>query len=191
MAYFASLGTAFIIIELTLVQVQMKLVGFPVYAFTVVIFALLLAAALGSLSAELLEIGPDRRWWWPFAGLFAIGLGTWVIYPDVINLFLSAPTWVRIAVAVLLTLPLGFFMGMPFPLGILLLDSQTRGAIAWAWGMNGLFTVIGGVAAGVLSIEIGFRATILIALGIYGIAFFLLASLRSVPRGHTIAEPRG
>ena len=43
-------------------------------------------------------------------------------------------------------LPMAFFMGMPFPLGILELRTSRRGAVAWAWSMNGLFATIGSVA---------------------------------------------
>ena len=73
--------------------------------------------------------------------------------------------------------PLGFFLGMPFPLGILKLDNKPRGAIAWAWGMNGLFTVMGGLSSVLLSLFLGFRITILVSILLYIAAFALYSRL--------------
>jgi hypothetical protein len=81
-------------------------------------------------------------------------------------------------VAAGLILPLGFCLGMPFPLGILLAERQPPGAVAWAWGLNGLFTVIGSLASVLLGLAVGFRATILVAMAIYAGAFFAFAILR-------------
>lgn len=179
LSYFACLGTGFILIELTLVQLFMKLVGSPVYAYATVISTVLIAAGAGSFLSEAINIEPQNsRWFVPFTGILATGLVFWVAYPWLVNLALPAPMPVRVATTVALILPLGLFMGMPLPQGILFLQSQPRGAIAWAWGMNGLFTVLGGVGAGVLSILFGFRRTFLLALGIYVLAFWLFRSLR-------------
>jgi hypothetical protein len=80
--------------------------------------------------------------------------------------------------------PLGFFLGMPFPLGILAIEHQPRGAVAWAWGMNGLFTVIGGLASVFGGVEIGFDYTIIIALVLYGCALAVYRKMRdTVTRG--------
>jgi hypothetical protein len=68
-------------------------------------------------------------------------------------------------------------MGMPLPLGILALADRPRGSVAWAWAMNGLFTVIGGLIAAIGSIYLGFKVLLLIGFAIYvaaGIAFLRL-----------------
>jgi hypothetical protein len=74
--------------------------------------------------------------------------------------------------------PIGFFLGMPFPLGILILENRPPGAIAWAWGMNGLFTVVGGLLAIVFSIEWGFSITLLIACLLYAMALWIFSKIR-------------
>jgi spermidine synthase len=170
--YFAFLGSGFIIIELVLIQIFMKLVGFPLYTYTVVIFTMLLAAGLGSLTAHRLDISPENKWYIPFIGIAVTGLILLFTHSQLFGLFLQAPAAGRIIAAFIMIFPMAFFMGMPFPLGILHLKNQPRGAVAWAWGINGVFTVLGGVLAGTLSIFIGFRLTFLIALGIYMIAYF-------------------
>jgi hypothetical protein len=64
-------------------------------------------------------------------------------------------------------------------------------AIAWAWGINGLFTVLGGGIAGVISVFVDFKVVFLIAMGVYLLALLALAWAPSrvasiVP--HTIPE---
>jgi hypothetical protein len=67
---------------------------------------------------------------------------------------------------------------MPFPLGILVAERQSREAVAWGWGLNGLFTVVGSLASVVLGIAVGFQATILVAVALYAVAFAAFAALR-------------
>jgi len=67
---------------------------------------------------------------------------------------------------------------MPFPLGILTIKDEENGAVGWAWGVNGLFTVIGGIMSVVLSIIFGFKITLIIALLIYCLAFAMMGQLR-------------
>ena len=83
--------------------------------------------------------------------------------------------------------PIGFLLGMPFPLGILAIAHQPRGAIAWAWGMNGLFTVVGGLLSVPISVAFGFNVAILAALGLYALAFAAFRKLRD-PVGDLAGE---
>lgn len=69
-------------------------------------------------------------------------------------------------------------MGMPFPLGIMTIKNQPQGSIAWAWAMNGLFTVIGGLSSVLLSIYSGFRVTLIAAMLIYVVALLAYCRLR-------------
>jgi hypothetical protein len=85
-------------------------------------------------------------------------------------------------VSAALIAPLGFALGMPFPLGILLVQQVSPQAVAWGWGLNGLFTVIGSLASVLLGIAIGFQATILVAIGLYAVAFAAFAALRQAVR---------
>jgi spermidine synthase len=176
--YFSCLGGGFILFELVFIQIFMKLVGFPVYTYTVVLFTFLLGAGLGSLSSELMGIGPRVRWWWPFAGIVVYGGLLCVFHPDLFSAALGLPVLGRSLVAGALILPLSFVLGMPFPIGVLALSGRPPGAVAWAWGMNGLFTVIGGLASVLLSIAIGFQGTIVVAIAIYLVAFLSLSRLR-------------
>ena len=181
--YFSSLGAGFILFELVFVQVFMKLVGYPVHTYALVIFTLLFGAGIGSTLSRPLGISPAARWSWPFVGIVLYGAVLAVSYPFVFDRFLAASDGVRMAVAAALILPLAFCLGVPFPLGILLAEQQPRGAVAWAWGLNGLFTVIGSLASVLLGLTIGFQATILVAVAIYMGAFLAFAVLRAAVMG--------
>ena len=141
---------------------------------------LLFSAGIGSFATSRLNITPATRWQLPFVGILATALLLLLIYPFVFNFFLASPLFVRIVVACILIFPLGFFLGMPFPLGILTLENLPRGAVAWAWGMNGLCTVIGALAGVVLSITWGFQVTLLVACLQYVVASLAFARIRSV-----------
>lgn len=178
LGYFSCLGAGFIMLQLVFVQIFMKLIGYPLHAYAVVLFTMLLAAGLGSLAAQGIGVEPARRWTVPFIGIIVAGAALLVGHAAVFEVFLAAPTPVRIGVSAALIFPVSFFMGMPFPLGILSIRGQPEGAIAWAWGMNGLFTVIGSSASVAVSILLGFRLTLLLGLAIYALAFVLAARLR-------------
>jgi hypothetical protein len=114
-----------------------------------------------------------------------------MVRTPLVDLMLARSSGERILATLLMIFPLGFFMGMPFPLGILHLRKVPEGAIAWAWGINGLFTVLGGGIAGVISVFAGFNVVFLIAMGVYLTALLAFARARSrvasiVPR--TIPE---
>ncbi|HEY4214950.1 MAG TPA: hypothetical protein VGM84_25970 [Steroidobacteraceae bacterium] len=190
LTYFSCLGAGFITLELVFIQKFMHLIGSPLYTYSTVIFTMLLGAGLGSAASERLGIGVRSRWAVPFVGVIAVGIAILLIYPWAANLALALPLGGRIAVATLMIFPLGFFLGMPFPLGILAIEKQPRGAIAWAWGMNGLFTVAGGLASVLISLEWGFTAAIAVALVLYAAAMLVFVALRDMaPRGARAGAP--
>jgi hypothetical protein len=177
--YFSCLGAGFIILEWIFIQIFMKLIGYPLYTYSTVVFVLLIAAGAGSFFSMKWGITPTNRWTWPFIGILITGSLLLTIHSYVFDIFLASTLLIRIIVAVLLLIPLGFFLGMPFPLGILAIEKQPAGSIAWAWGLNGLFTVVGGLLSLILSILIGFQGTILVALAIYFLAFLIFARISS------------
>jgi hypothetical protein len=178
MGYFCCLGAGFIIIELMFIQMFLKLIGYPLYTYSAVVFAMLASAGIGSAAAGRLGIDFRPRWHWPFIGIAVAGMLFYFFHQPLFELFLTTPVWARIAVSVAMIAPLGFFLGMPFPIGVMMADRQPRGAIAWAWGLNGLFTVIGGYASVSLSLFYGFQAMFVGALVIYALAIALLARAR-------------
>ena len=67
-------------------------------------------------------------------------------------------------------------MGQPFPLGLRLQSTRSELQIPWAWGINGVFSVIGAVLAIIIAVELGFTWVILFAAAAYCIS--LIANFR-------------
>lgn len=177
MGYFACLGGGFIVIELVLIQIFMKLVGYPTYTYASIVFSMLLGAGLGSAFSVRLGFDSLARLRAPFIAALAVIVVLLLLHPIVFDLALTAPLAARIAIAAAMIVPVGFFLGMPFPIGITLAKSKPAGTVAWCWAMNGLFTIIGGLLSVILSIYLGFTVTILVASSFYVVAMALLATM--------------
>jgi len=186
--YFSCLGAGFIVVELTLIQVFTKFVGYPLYTYSVVLFTMLMAAGLGSLAAQAMGVTPRDRWSVPFVGIFVTGCLLWLISPWIFERFQATDLVTRIAITVGSIFPMAFFMGFAFPLGILAIKNRPTGAVAWAWGVNGLFTTIGGLGASLSMILVGFKATLAIGLSMYLLATVAFVRLRACMPGHAHAS---
>ena len=179
--YFSLLGLGFIIIEVVLIQKFMKIIGYPVYTFSVVIFALLFSAGLGSFFSSRLKPHTNQAGAWPFVLIIVFGAALLLGFNAFSDLLMRTPIAVRLVATFLLLAPLGFFLGMPFPLGIRVIEHQGRQAIAWAWGMNGLATVVGSLLASVCSIIFGFNVTLTCACLCYAGALLAFRHIGNKP----------
>jgi hypothetical protein len=176
-AYFVGLGLGFLLIEISFVQKNVLILGYPTYSLTVTIFSLLIFAALG---AFLSQIG----WGRPRAfliGVLAVTVGLMVVEvlvsPSVRDRFLSSPLPVRILVTVALQLPLGVCLGMYFPTGVELVRRSEPALIPWAWAVNGIASVTASVLAVILGMAIGFSGVVLVGAGIYIVGTLAMLAL--------------
>jgi hypothetical protein len=80
------------------------------------------------------------------------------------------PLFARILISIALITPLGFCMGMPFPLGLASISIGAAPLTPWAWGINGCASVISAVLASLLAIHFGFNLVILVAMSCYLVA---------------------
>jgi len=177
MTYFACLGLGFIVLELVFIQIFMKVIGFPLYTYTAVLFTFLFGAGLGSLASEKLRLRERNKTWVPFVGIVLAALLVVLAKTIVFDHLLELRTILRLIASVILIFPLAFFLGMPFPLGILTIEDKPEGTVAWAWALNGLFTVTGGIFCAIFSVYYGFIATMSVAVGVYIIAYISLKRL--------------
>jgi hypothetical protein len=172
MIYFASIGLAFMMVEIGQLERLIVFLGHPIYGLTVVLFVLLIASSCGSLCSFRLS-----RW---FRLLPVVLLAFIFAAPLITRQLTAAPTFIRIAVSALLLFPSGFFMGMAFPLGIRkALDAHQGAPTAWYWGINGAFSVISSVLAVVIAVFWGITVTLLVGLGAYILAIAALGKLQT------------
>ena len=172
-AYFAALGTGFMFIEIAFIQKFILFLSHPLYAIAVVLFAFLLSAGLGSALSSRLKSESGRRLppiAWPVLGIVLLCAAYLAVLPAATDALVRLPDAARIAAALLLILPLGLCMGMPFPLGLEALSRSAPHAVPWAWGMNACTSVVGAILATLLAIHLGFTGVILIAIGFYAVS---------------------
>lgn len=177
--YFALLGTGFIVIELVFIQKCMKIIGYPLHAFSAVVVALLVSAGCGSMLSSRVPLGKGAKAVFP--AILVVGVLCLVVFPEVAGAAMQWGTWARSLAVGLLMCPLGLLLGMPFPFGIRAVSTAGASAVAWAWGVNGLATVVGGLVSVVASMFLGFDSTLLLAFALYplaGILFHRLERLR-------------
>ncbi len=174
--YFSCLGIAFMFLEMSFMQKFVLFLRHPIYSITVVLCSFLVFSGLGSLFARRLTSranGRPPRRLLPFVGIVVISFfyifGLEAIFP----LLASLSTLGRIVASVIVLAPLGFFMGMPFPLGLQKVSDSSPSLLPWCWGINGCASVIGTVLATTLAISCGFGLVVLIALFLYLAAGFV------------------
>jgi hypothetical protein len=105
--------------------------------------------------------------------------------PLVTKQFTAASTPVRIGLSVALLFPVGFFMGMAFPIGMEQARVRRESPTAWYWGINGALSVISSVLGMIIAIFWGIRATLLAGLSAYALALAMLVIERTRAVGNT------
>jgi len=183
--YFVAIGLAYIIVEVAFIQRFVLFLGHPTYALTVVVFLLLLSSGAGSLIS--------RRWlpqteavWRPLIIITGIILAYVFVLPAILVHLVGMPFPLKLLVSGALLVPLGFFMGMPFPTGLRALANRSQqkspaadrsNAVEWAWAMNAASSVMGSVLAIVIAIQFGLNVTLACGACAYLLALLLTQSL--------------
>jgi hypothetical protein len=167
--FFAAIGLGFMFIEVSEMQRLMVMLGKPTYALSVVLFTLLVGSGIGSLAAGRLtsEDGPLR----PevaLVALIAILSIVGVLTPMAVHGLAGSPTSTRIVAASALLLAMGFFMGMPFPIG--LRKNRDPALVPWLWGVNGAASVLCSVLATVVAMASGIGVSFWCGVVCYGVA---------------------
>ena len=181
--YFAALGLAFMLYEVTMIQRLTEYLGFPTYSLTVTLASILVFTGLGALLSNRFADNPKGV----IGPLLAVLVLLTVFYrfalTPITDATLSAPFAVRVLLAFVILAPLGLCLGMFMPLGLRTVGGMTNHAdeyVAWAWAINGVFSVIGSVLTTILSMSFGFRAVQLLALVLYLVAGATLWRLRTL-----------
>ena len=172
--YFSGIGLGFMFLEIVLIQRFILYLDHPIYAVTVVIATILFSSGIGSLASQRISI--DKGWKGSIIlPLILLGIFYSIFLKYIISETLHWEFAGRVLFSIVLLAPLGFFMGMPFPLGIRHLSvAKGKEFIPWAWGINGASSVVGSIMAAMLAIGVGFSGVMFIAVILYGVAFLTI-----------------
>jgi predicted membrane-bound spermidine synthase len=174
-ALFSMLGMGFMLIEISLIQRFVLFLGYPVLSLAVLLGSLLGGSGIGSLWSG--RFGPDKiDRGIAMTSLFIVVmiLCYTFLLPMVFNQLLWLGLVIRVLASIFILIPIGFLMGIPFPLGIRWLkESGLANHIPWMWGINGVSSVLGSVMTIVVAINFGFTEVLLLSGGCYLIVFLV------------------
>jgi len=167
--YFFVIGAAFMAVEIILIQKYGLLIGPSLYSLAAVLLTLLIASGIGSRFSK------------SFSNTFAFSaVAGWLlldafVFPSMIYAAGDMTMVPRLALAALLILPLGFFMGMPFPKGTL----KVGELIDWGFAVNGAASVLGSILILFVVFAWGFNTGLALSAAMYLIAYGLISLKRA------------
>lgn len=168
--YFSGLGFGYMFLEIVFIKYFVLYLAQPIYSVATVISVMLISSGLGSYYSSKFKI--DRKTLMKITGIIASII---LIYSIFMGNILSSTVGVHISFKILITCILialpSFFMGMPFPLGLKLLNIIDENNVPWAWGINGCITVISTSLAVIIAVELGFMAVMILSAMTYLLAF--------------------
>ena len=187
--YFIFIGAGYVLIQVALIQKFVLFLGHPTYALTVIIFSMLISSGAGSYySSRIFGKASDIRLsTLLMAVAVAVSALAFVAAP-VSESGVGWPLGAKMLVTAGLVAPVGFLMGMPFPIGLTRLGTLYPSAVRWAWALNAAASVLGSAAAIFFAIYIGLRATVLVGAALY-VGALAVVWLR--PRVAAITAPAG
>jgi spermidine synthase len=175
--YFGSLGAGFMLIEVSVLQRFVLLLGHPVYSLTVTLFSLLLGTGIGAAwSRRLREEALVRSTAIMLVAIALISVVVIMVVTPLVSWAIPFSRPVRIGIAVAALVPIGVALGIPMPAGIRLLAARAPQMVTWAWGINGALSVVGATLAIFIAMNWGFAATLMGASAIYLIGLIALIS---------------
>lgn len=182
--YFSGIGLGYMFVEIVFIQRFILYFGSPVYAAAAAIASLLVCSGAGSyLSARLPSL--RRALIGVPGGIMALLLVYAVVLTPALRATIALPAGIKLLLALLFIAPLGFFMGMPFPLGLRRFREEFSGLTAggedevpWAWGINGCVSVVSAALAAIVAVELGFTWVMIFAAAGYGVT--LLAGWKDI-----------
>jgi spermidine synthase len=170
LVYFSCLGLGYMFVEIILIQRFILYFGHSLYAISAVISVMLIASGLGSLYSGKVKNALKGSVLSTFGTSVLILAYTFLLTPVLMNTIYFA-TGLKILIALLLISVPAFFMGLPFPSGIRVIDQTRPDHIPWAWGINAGLSVVATALATLIAVEMGFRVVMALAAALYLLAF--------------------
>ncbi len=172
LGYFAAIGYGYLAVEIVLIHKLVLFVGHPTYAVTVVLFVLLVSSGVGSLVAGRVPAASIGRLL-PmalFAVLFLAALQAFAVGPLLTRRLLGLGFAFRVIATGATLFPLGFAMGMAFPLALRQLPSAGDEVVPWCWAINGWTSVLASALTVLVSRLGGYALAFSLALLAYALA---------------------
>ncbi|MBN2423454.1 MAG: hypothetical protein JXR46_07995 [Calditrichaceae bacterium] len=166
---FSAIGAGFMIIEIALFQKFILYLGSPTVSLAILLCSLLTGMGLGSyFGKSILQNNILKKIQTACLLIILLGILFYTFIPALFDMLLAYHLIYRVVISILVLIPLGFFLGIPFPTAIQLLDKNNlKKYIPWMYGINGVMTVLGSVLAAIISMVSGFTTGFFVGLGFY------------------------
>jgi hypothetical protein len=175
LVFFGALGAGFMLIEVSVLQRFVLLLGHPVYSLTVTLFSLLLGTGIGAAwSRRFDQATLGARAAVALAVIGALGAAVLALGAPLVTWAIPLARGARIAIAVTVLVPIGIALGIPMPTGLRMLSARAPQMVTWAWGINGALSVLGATLAIFIAMNWGFSMTLLSASATYFIGLVAL-----------------
>jgi hypothetical protein len=172
--FFALIGMGFMLVEITMIQKNMLSLENPALTVATVLTAILISSGVGGLLSTRISEQKIPYLILTLGGLLCVYV---FLFPLFINAIFRYSLSQRTPMVFLSLVPLGFFMGMPFPTGMRVLGQLNERLIPWAWAINGCMSVLAPVLAVMLALSLGYKSVLLLGAATYVIASFFLRGL--------------
>ena len=169
--YCAGAALGYLAVEIALMQLFGLFLGHPNYSVSVVLASLLLSSGLGSLwaGAIVARLGNVRFVAYLLSG--AIFAEYFIVFPQLSSI-LGLPFLVRALITGVLVLPIGICLGVFLPTILDAMKRQSPHLVPWAWGVNGIFSVLAPLIAVGIATTFGITALLLSSVPVYLIVAF-------------------
>jgi hypothetical protein len=178
--FFSLIGAGFMFVEIGFIQRLSVFLGHPVYALGILLFGIIASTGVGSALSERLPLTtPPGVIALPVVtavAILAAGLGS----SAVVTALVTAPTALKIAVSLLLIVPVGILLGCFFPTGMRLARPVRADETAWYWALNGIFGVLCSALAVFFAIFFGIATNFWLAAACYALCTACLLRLARV-----------
>jgi hypothetical protein len=178
-AFFGALGLGFMALEIAFLQKLGLFLGHPNYALCVVLPVLLAASGLGAVLSPRL-VAAVRQPRFLAYGVSGITIALLFVFKTLTPLA-GLPFAAKVVVVAALLTPAGILMGSLFPWGLSALRGVSSACIPWAWGVNGIFSVLGPLLAIAIAMTWGGNALLLSAALLYVVAALASRALEHEP----------
>jgi hypothetical protein len=171
--FFSGIGLGFMAIEVALLQQFSLFLGHPNYALSVVLAALLLTSGTGALFSEEVVRVLGRLRYVSYV-LAAVVLGEYLLAFPRLATRVGLPFAPRVAIVFALVAPIGLCLGVFFPWALERIKQTQPAFVPWAWGLNGIASVVAPVLSVGVSMTWGIGVLLIGALPVYLLAGMVL-----------------
>ncbi len=167
--YFFAIGLSYLFIEIVLIQKFVLFLGHIIYSSSTIIFSMLLFSSLGALYSQRLKIKELKKY---ISIIFILIIIYSLLLNFLIDILIQLDLILKISLTVIIIAPLGFFMGIPFPMGIRIIKKEL---IPWSWAANGSASVLSPILAILIALYLGYNLVFILAGFIYTIGFVFIS----------------